>query len=765
MPFSLIKKIATGLLLCILIPAGNVSGQNSEYDSLFINEISPTNFQFADEFGDMDDWIELYNAGTSAINIEGLYITDDLNNPLRWQIGIPCEISPGGFAIIWLDGEPEQGGLHAPFKISSGGEQIGITQFKDGKVNWIDSLSFGSIPKYSALGRKADGSDTFYLFGDITPGHTNNEARLYLVPPLIRPSGKILDNALEVTISSPDTNVTIYYTLDGNEPDTTSLLYTGKILIDNSTQITAKAFKTGYIGFPSKETYINKIESELPVLSLEMKNKDLFDDETGIYVKGTNGITGHCLDYPANWNQDWEKPCTISMFEPDDSLAFKVNAGIKIGGGCSRGYNMKGFNVFLRKRYGDEFIPYRIFTNSEIDEYYRIKIRNAGSDFGSMMLRDGINQLLLYNKTDIDLMNYRPAVLYINGEFWGLYGIREFFNEHYIMSHYGYQEDEIDMIKSPFSVWSEIKAGDDISFNDLYNFVRDNDLSIEENYRIISELIDIDEYINYNVAEIYYANYDWPAINNSIWKPKNNGKWRWMLSDTDGSTNFDLWYDTYPSYNSLEHATIPFSDTWPNSEKSTVLLRKLLENENFKNEFIQRTYTFIETVFNPERVNRITDSMVNLINPVMDFHLDKWGVNIPQLGWGRTMEGSREEWEENIQDYKDFFAERPYYMIQHINEYFNPDGIFPEINMQKKFNIYPNPCNGIINIRTYNDWNYPVKVEIYNSQGQKVFDLSFDLQSYCNNKRIDISNLPDGMYFISINSKEGKYIEKLVLAK
>ncbi len=203
----------------------------------------------------------------------------------------------------------------------------------------------------------------------------------------------------------------------------------------------------------------------------------------------------------------------------------------------------------------------------------------------------------------------------------------------------------------------------------------------------------------------------------------------------------------------------------PNSEKSTVLLRKLLENENFKNEFIQHTYTFIETIFTPERVNRITDSLVDLINPVIDMQVAKWGVNIPDLGWGITMEGSREEWEENIQDYKDFFSERPYYMKQHINDYFKLDATFLESNNPQKFSIYPNPGNGIINIRALNGCHYPSKVEIFNSLGQKVFELSFDTQSYYSGKQLDISNLPDGMYFLNISNDIGKYIEKLIIAK
>ncbi len=773
-------------------------------------------------------------------------MTDDLENPFRWQIGASCDVPPGGFVIIWLDGEPEQGDMHAPFKIKSEGEQIGICRFVESDTAWIDSLTFGNIPKYSTLGRKSDGDSTFYLLGDITPGASNNEAGLYIAPPIIQPAGRMFDQVQKVSIFSPDTSIRIYYTLDGSEPDTTSLLYNDTLIFNESKQITAKAFKTGCTGISSKETYIKKIEANLPVLSLEMDRDDLFDDEKGIYIIGTNGILGYCLWYEANWNQDWERPCSITMFEPDESLAFKVNAGIKIGGGCSRGYNMKGFNVFLRGRYGDDFIAYEIFTGSGINEYHRIKIRNAGSDYGSMMLRDGLNHLLLYEKADIDLMNYRPAILYINGEFWGLYGIREFFNTDYIMSHHGYGEDEIDMIKSPCSIWSEIKAGDDKAFNNMYEFIEDNDLSISENYQQLSEEIDIDEYINYNIAEIYYANYDWPAINNTVWKPKNDGKWRWMLFDVDGSANFDLWYETYPAYNSILHATVPDCDCdWPNTPESTILLRKLFENAGFRNEFVQRTCTFIELIFNSGRVNHFTDSLVNLIDPVMDMQVAKWGINNPDLGWGITMEGSREEWEENVQDYKDFFSERPYYMRQHIIDYFNLDGTYIlEINndnqsggnifihnnemlvpqnysgiyiknipirlkavpnegyyfykwketgetnaeisftgnedasltpifttslsvkniKQFEYAIYPNPSNGIINIRAYNNFNYPVKVEIFNSLGQEVMEISYDVQPD-NNKKIDLSSLNNGLYLIRISSDEGEYYEKIILAR
>ncbi len=640
-----------------------------------INEIAPINDHFADEYGEFDDWIEIYNGDVNTVWLDDIYLTDDFDEPLKWKIDGPHKMQPGAFLIIWLDGEPHQGEFHAPFKLKSGGEQIAITQPIGSEIVWIDSLTFGPVLANTTLGRINDGDPQFALLADPTPGYSNNGAARYMKAPEIHPPGKILEGMQEITMTAPDASSQIYYTLDGSGPTMQSALYEGPFNIDSTLQVNARAFKPGYSGAIARASYILKPPGSIAVLSLELAREDLFDEEKGIYVKGTNGASGYCLDYPANWNQDWEKPGRITMFEPDGQKAFSCNTGVQIGGGCSRGLNMKSFNLYFRGKYGDPFIPYQIFLGSNIQEYHRIKIRNAGTDNGSMMLRDGVNQLLFRDEIDIDLMDYRPAVLYLNSEFWGMYGIREFINEDYIQSHYGYKKDEYDLIKSPYS-WIDIKAGNDSTYRELYSFIESSDLSEQTNYSQIEQLIDINEYINYNIAQIYLANYDWPSINTYIWKPHEGGKWRWILFDTDGSTNFDLFYDTYPSYNSLMHATIPMFDRWPNSEESTLFLRKLLENDAFKNEFAQRTCTYTELLFRPDRVDRIADSIAELIDPFVDQTLEKWGENIPELGWGRAMGGSREKWEENIQLYKDFFVERPSFIRKFIAEYCRFEGSY-----------------------------------------------------------------------------------------
>ena len=664
------KRLAVLIASTFFISFSPLNGQ--EY---MINEIAPLNNYFPDEYGEFDDWIEIYNGDVNTVWLDDIYLTDDFNEPLKYKIDGPYMIRAGGFLMIWLDGQTYQGQLHAPFKLKSGGEQIAITQMIGEEIIWIDSLTFGPVLMNTSLGRISDGHPDFALLSEITPGYSNKGASRFLAAPLLYPEGKIIDGGQDITIISAEPGSQIRFTLDGSEPDLESALYSGPIHIDSTLQVNAKAFKTGYSGVTSRESYILNPNAGIAVLSLELAREDLFDDEKGIYVQGTKGVSGYCIDYPANWNQDWEKAGQITMFEPGGKKAFTCAAGIQIGGGCSRGLNMKSFNLYLRGQYGDSFIPYQVFPGSNIHEYHRLKIRNGGTDNGSMMLRDGLNQMLFRDEIDIDLMDYRPAALYLNSQFWGMYGIREFINEDYIYAHYGYEKEEYDLIKSPFS-WIDIKVGNDSAYRDLYRFIESHDLADPEAYSTADELIDINEYINYNIAQIYLANYDWPSINTYIWKPHKEGKWRWILIDTDGSTNFDLFYDTYPSYNSLIHATIPMFETWPNSEESTLFLRKLLENEEFKNEFAQRTCTYMELLFHPDRVDQITDSMVSLIDPFVDQTLAKWGKNIPELGWGLAMGGSREKWEENIMLYKEFFVERPAFMRKHIGEYCRYEGSY-----------------------------------------------------------------------------------------
>ena len=176
------------------------------------------------------------------------------------------------------------------------------------------------------------------------------------------------------------------------------------------------------------------------MISLVTDPAGFFSDETGIYVEGTNGIPGRCGADPVNWNQDWERPVHFSFFEPDGAggfdLALDQGAGVEIFGGCSRIYPQKSLTLRARGRYGASDCAYRFFPELDIESFDDLILRSSAQDWWRTMFRDGMIQTLTRHM-DIDGQAYRPTVVFLNGEYWGIHNLREKLNEDYLAGHYG----------------------------------------------------------------------------------------------------------------------------------------------------------------------------------------------------------------------------------------------------------------------------------------------------------------------------------------
>ena len=209
-----------------------------------------------------------------------------------------------------------------------------------------------------------------------------------------------------------------------------------------------RAFKDGYApSITTTGTYFINEQIDLPVFSIATDPANFFSDTAGIYVAGTNGIPGNCSNQPRNWNQDWERPIHIEFYEKDKSLAFNVNAGVQIYGGCSRLYPMKSLGFNFRSEYGTDKLQYRLFDDMQVNEFNNIILRSSGQDWWRTMFRDAMVQTLLEQGMKLDIQNYRPTVLFINGDYWGIHNIREKLNEHYVYYHYGVNKDNIDLVE------------------------------------------------------------------------------------------------------------------------------------------------------------------------------------------------------------------------------------------------------------------------------------------------------------------------------
>ena len=636
---------------------------------VFLNEVMPSNSKIADEYDEKDDWIEIYNGGNSPLFLGGMYVTDDLDELTKWQIKSAPILLPGQFSIIWADGQPEQGGRHASFKLKKEGEALALVQEVNGILHILDDIQFPGVPSDVSYGRREDGKSPWVFFGEASPQASNNGKPQHLNDSVrfSKTTGHYSNRfTLEMTVNDP--SVAIYYTRDGSLPTTQDSLYQQPISMSQTQLIQAKGFKSGFNSTATTaEIFFINDRSALPTLNVQSDPDNFWDNQNGIYVQGTNGIPGFCTTGPRNWNQDWERPCRLTYIEPDGTKGFEVNAGVKIGGACSRTFKMKSFNFFLRSNeYGDEKIDYQLFPQSDVTEYRRFKIRNSGNDWESMMFRDGMNHTILSNTVDLDLMAYRPVRVYLNGEYWGIYGMRETFTKHHVESHYGVDGENLDILANPSGPGKEVREGDFTAYNQLINFVTANDLSEPAKYQQLQIYLDLQEYLNYHIVQIYLGNYDWPANNVRVWRDRNGGKFRWMLFDTDATTNFGIWGNSLSSDNTLEHALNddPFSNVWPNGTTSTFLLRKLLENPSFKAEFVQRMCTFRALIFAPDRVNPMIDSLTDIFRPEVLRYMIRW-KNEWQFGNGFPGEGTPSAWINNVNQYKDFFRTRQSHILGH----------------------------------------------------------------------------------------------------
>lgn len=546
--------------------------------------------------------------------------------------------------------------LHTNFKLNSSGEELCLfNQLQE----IVDSVTFGQLPVDHSYGRKPDGDDNWFIFNQPTPGSANNTNGYpdYVDDPEFAISGGFYSGSIDVAIVSPD-GVETYYTLDGSVPTKASIPYTNSIHMDSTTVLRARCFNDSYL--PSKtitQSYIINSDFVLPVISLVTDQDNFFDVDTGIYVFGDNADT---LDYPywgSNFWEDWERPVHVELYEPDGEQGFSIDAGVKIFGSWSRLYPQKSLSIFARGRYGYDKINYQIFPDISINTFQSFVLRNSGQDWGHTFFRDAMMASLTAEATDVDVMGYRPAMVLLNGEIWGIYNIREKMNEHYIASHYGIDPDNIDLIERD----TIVVHGDLSHYQGLIDFISENDVIGSENYEYIQSQMDIENFLDYVASVLFFANPDWPWNNVKCWRPKTeSGRWKWMLYDMDygfHGGHLTCWSNTFNEMRNQDTGT-------------THLFFKLMENEDCKKYFINRYADLLNTVFSPAHVVQRINEMKLAIAPDMPYHIQKWQYSFMGPWWlGKSID-SMDEWNNSIQVAMEFGVYRAENVREHIvNEF------------------------------------------------------------------------------------------------
>ena len=574
-----------------------------------INEIMQSNIDcIMDDINEFpDSWVELYNTGTSAVNLSQYKIGDSNDESAAWQL--PSQtLAAKGRVLVYCD--KEGSGMHTSFRLESGkGGEVYL--FKNGSIeDELTGLKKQPAPNI-AYGRKTDGASEWGYMAEPTPGTANcgTIVKDILGEPVFSEKGKVVTGrqSFSLTLSVPEgapAGTEIRVTYDGTEPTKNSILYSSPITIGATRIVRAKLFCDGYMS-PRSTTHSYIFfprEMTLPVFSI-VTNKKYFEDSTiGIYVEG------NMSDGKKNYEHDWRRPINLEMFmgEGEESQINQL-CETRIMGGASRGNMMKSLAIYANKRFGTKRFTYEFFPEQKpgVNDFKSISLRNAGNDFDYLYMRDAIIQRSMAENCDLDWQAWMPAVVYINGVYKGMLNLRERSNEDNIYTNYDGLED-IDM----FENWWELKAGDWDNYNLFKAFYTEHGHTLAE----YDKWMDTMEFLNLMIMNLYYNNQDFPGNNIVMWRPKTDeGRWRFIAKDTDFGLGL---YGSSPTYKTIEWLYNPNYDSekaWANGYDHTRLFRRLMEDADFNREFIDRCAIYMGDFLREERVRELWDAMYEII--------------------------------------------------------------------------------------------------------------------------------------------------------
>ncbi|HMP73288.1 MAG TPA: CotH kinase family protein [Kiritimatiellia bacterium] len=563
--------------------------------------------------------------------------------------------------------------LHTSWGISAAGEPLQLT---DSEGNVIDMIGAVPVPRDMSYGRSLADSNVWHFFAQATPGGPNlteSYPEILAQPELSHPAGFYTDS-ISVTATTPVENAVVRYTLDGTEPTESSPILATPLNIASRNGETnnlsliptnfsdlgfpffegwqppggevfkfhtlrVRAFRTNaWPSRPLTQSYIidpaGPNRYSMPVVSVVADPAHFFSSETGIYVQGND------------WNffqsgSAWERPGSVELFEANGTPAFNIGAGIRLHGGTTRNRPRKSLRIYARE---PSTLNYQLFPDKPILNFDTFILRNSGNDWGMSVFRDAFLQSLT-SHTDLDRQYSRPAIVFINGEYWGIHPIRDRFDDGYMEHHYALGERDFTQIEalsdgsnSQF-VYDRGNPALVDDFQNLLGFVSENDLSNPSAYHDVAERIDIPNFIDYFSAQIFFGNTDWPGNNMRIWRSvstnraptapyRHDGRWRWMLFDTDFGFGLDFNYvpgrSDFADHNTLAFAAHPSGTHFSNRTNATLLFRRLLENSDFKRDFVLRFADQLNTVYSTNAVIPRLQTWIDLYTPEMHEHTNRW---------------------------------------------------------------------------------------------------------------------------------------------
>ncbi len=521
-----------------------------------------------------------------------------------------------------------EGYCHVPFQLSTG-ESVVLT---DANGDVVDALPIHpELEAGYSVGRLEGETEDWCIFDTPTPGEANQGTVCYTgiasAPSLTVPSGWY-DGELAVGIAGATAGYTARYTTNGDLPTASSPVFPdGGLVFDETTCLSVRVWDEGEEELPSNvqdEVYIiDEFQPDIPTFSILVNEDDLWDWDNGIYVMGPNA-SGDYPHFGANFWQPWSRFARLQFFDADGALQIRENLDLEIHGGWSRAEPQRSFRLDFKNEYTGNF-DWPLFPDKPASNTFNnMNLRNGGQHSWATKMQDAlVNRIAM--QTHIIAGAWQPAHLYLNGEYWGLYGAREKFDEHSIAFEYGTDKDDVDLIGPGGALW-----GEDTPFFTNANQIQSTSTTSQNFFPLFSALIDVENYIDYFVLQTYIQNTDWMGIawglnNVKIFRASEEHKWEYLLYDTDAGLGF-FGANVYQNY--IQNARYPNS---PNVHSN--LFDHVLDNWEFRHRFINRYADLVNTIFQPWAFNTQTTIAVNQIEAAMPHHIERWNSPASYAAW------------------------------------------------------------------------------------------------------------------------------------
>ena len=562
--------------------------------ALAISEVMPANDKhLIQSDGEYYDWVELKNISNSAIELADYAISDDSSDPTLFRLPQQT-LQPGEMVIIILSGNTDLTGryIHAPFSLNKQEFWFYVTHLAEG---YSDYIHVKDVPLACTAGRKGTDPGVLY-FATPTPGQENATGYAEVTAdPFVQTPGGIYNDITQLSVVlSGDGD--IYYTIDGSVPNTASYKYTQPITINRTTTVRAICYSRDKL--PSKVVttgYIINENHTLPVLSVAVDPDAMFGGG-GIYV---------------NYTQNIEIPCNLSLYE--NGQGFSVDCGIKMFGHTGLQAAKKSFKINFRSRYGDSLLTYPVYGEDGPEVYDSLIIR-SGQDYPYSIFRDELFTSLCRQMSDKVLAQRdKFCILYINGEYRGIYCLKEAFSEFYYASNRGVTEESVDMVQAPVYPSSDIYQ--------FMNYLSSHDITDPEVYEYACTVFNMESLIDWLIIQGYSTNGDVQQNLRYFRSSENGGTYEWAFYDLDWAFYYHL----------------PFTDVLSNGrEMNWQHLRytmKIIQNPTFRKQFLERLSYHMEHTLSNENVLARIDYYEQLLAPEVPRERARWGGSVSGWEW------------------------------------------------------------------------------------------------------------------------------------